>query len=161
MSNVNKNNNKGGVCQCQEMNKISDVCLFLVLDANHRGHLQKKRDQLFICVLQGVFRCVCVRQREMHMSGTLCPLHQMIPKQLWKEDRKRQKKVESRGIETDMQRGTERDQFNKPQLIPVKIIPQAHPAPSVYVGISQLNNYLFPSLLLCLVCVLYKCVIAP
>ena len=72
MSNVNKNNNKGGVCQCQEMNKISDVCLFLVLDANHRGHLQKKKGSaVYMCITRCVQVCVCQTERDAYVWNTL------------------------------------------------------------------------------------------
>lgn len=129
------------------MNTVSTgIRLFLVLIANHRGHLQKKEQlciYVYYSVCLGVY--VCVRERDAYVWNTLSSAPD-DPKTALKGGQEKVEKVEGRRIQTDMQPGTERDLFNKAQLIPVKMIPQAHPL-SVYVEISQLNDYLFLSLL--------------
>lgn len=60
-------------------NKIPTyVCLFLTTEVTFK----KKEGISCLYVYYRVCVGVCVSEREMHMSGTLCPLHQMIPKQL-------------------------------------------------------------------------------
>lgn len=74
------------------------------------------------------------------MSGKRCPLHQMIPLKKSSERRAGEGKAASRGTRA------ERDLFNAAQLISRQNDPRrAHPL-SVGVEISQLNNYLLPSL---------------
>lgn len=78
------------------------------------------------------------RERDTYVWNTLSSAPD-DPKTPLKGGQEKVDKVESRGLETDRQAGTERDLFNKAQQIPVKMILLAHPL-SVCVEISQLNN---------------------